>query len=132
MRGTALVQWHSEVEGVGFREPQHKGSPLPFHAPLFTFSSTRSFLGAVSPMFLDQLEVPRFVDSLSLLIFFPRFSGAVQCAQCQGTGVNSEDHFNGRFKAGGLCWLCRYAQKALPAFNDILSTLLFSRTINYH
>ncbi|KAG6586393.1 Protein BUNDLE SHEATH DEFECTIVE 2, chloroplastic, partial [Cucurbita argyrosperma subsp. sororia] len=34
-------------------------------------------------------------------------NGAVQCAQCQGTGVNSEDHFNGRFKAGGLCWLCR-------------------------
>ncbi|KAG7021244.1 hypothetical protein SDJN02_17932, partial [Cucurbita argyrosperma subsp. argyrosperma] len=58
-------------------------------------------------MFLDQLEVPRSVDSLSLLIFFPQFSGAVQCAQCQGTGVNSEDHFNGRFKAGGLCWLCR-------------------------
>lgn len=34
--------------------------------------------------------------------------GAVQCSQCKGTGVNSVDHFNGQFKAGGLCWLCRY------------------------
>ncbi|KAF3636031.1 hypothetical protein FXO38_24349 [Capsicum annuum] len=34
-------------------------------------------------------------------------SGAVACSQCKGTGVNSVDHFNGRFKAGGLCWLCR-------------------------
>lgn len=35
-------------------------------------------------------------------------SGAVACSQCKGAGVNSVDHFNGRFKAGGLCWLCRY------------------------
>ncbi|XP_009786669.1 protein BUNDLE SHEATH DEFECTIVE 2, chloroplastic-like [Nicotiana tabacum] len=34
-------------------------------------------------------------------------NGAVSCSQCKGTGVNSVDHFNGRFKAGGLCWLCR-------------------------
>ncbi|KAB2061121.1 hypothetical protein ES319_A10G064900v1 [Gossypium barbadense] len=33
-------------------------------------------------------------------------SGAKQCSQCKGTGVNSVDHFNGQFKAGGLCWLC--------------------------
>lgn len=35
-------------------------------------------------------------------------AGAIQCTQCKGTGVNSVDHFNGQFKAGGLCWLCRY------------------------
>ncbi|WCJ29642.1 Protein BUNDLE SHEATH DEFECTIVE 2 chloroplastic [Euphorbia peplus] len=34
-------------------------------------------------------------------------NGAVNCSQCKGTGVNSVDHFNGQFKAGGLCWLCR-------------------------
>ncbi|KAK7411191.1 hypothetical protein VNO78_02623 [Psophocarpus tetragonolobus] len=34
-------------------------------------------------------------------------NGAIKCSQCQGTGVNSKDHFNGQFKAGGLCWLCR-------------------------
>ncbi|XP_019440091.1 PREDICTED: uncharacterized protein LOC109345500 isoform X1 [Lupinus angustifolius] len=34
-------------------------------------------------------------------------NGAILCTQCKGTGVNSEDHFNERFKAGGLCWLCR-------------------------
>ncbi|XP_021895254.1 uncharacterized protein LOC110812726 [Carica papaya] len=34
-------------------------------------------------------------------------NGAVACSQCKGTGVNSVDHFNGQFKAGGLCWLCR-------------------------
>ncbi|XP_021817709.1 uncharacterized protein LOC110759878 isoform X2 [Prunus avium] len=33
--------------------------------------------------------------------------GAISCSQCKGTGVNSVDHFNGQFKAGGLCWLCR-------------------------
>ncbi|XP_012078782.1 protein BUNDLE SHEATH DEFECTIVE 2, chloroplastic [Jatropha curcas] len=34
-------------------------------------------------------------------------NGAKICSQCKGTGVNSVDHFNGQFKAGGLCWLCR-------------------------
>ncbi|CAM8940112.1 hypothetical protein QQ045_001657 [Rhodiola kirilowii] len=34
-------------------------------------------------------------------------NGAVACSQCKGNGVNSVDHFNGQFKAGGLCWLCR-------------------------
>ncbi|XP_027330052.1 uncharacterized protein LOC113846229 [Abrus precatorius] len=34
-------------------------------------------------------------------------NGAILCTQCKGTGVNSVDHFNGQFKAGGLCWLCR-------------------------
>ncbi|KAF6151183.1 hypothetical protein GIB67_037391 [Kingdonia uniflora] len=34
-------------------------------------------------------------------------NGAVACSQCKGHGVNSVDHFNGQFKAGGLCWLCR-------------------------
>ncbi|KAM0944900.1 putative Heat shock protein DnaJ, cysteine-rich domain superfamily [Dioscorea sansibarensis] len=34
-------------------------------------------------------------------------NGAILCTQCKGSGVNSVDHFNGQFKAGGLCWLCR-------------------------
>ncbi|XP_027902489.1 uncharacterized protein LOC114162727 isoform X1 [Vigna unguiculata] len=34
-------------------------------------------------------------------------NGAISCTQCKGAGVNSVDHFNGQFKAGGLCWLCR-------------------------
>ncbi|KAH0449325.1 hypothetical protein IEQ34_023125 [Dendrobium chrysotoxum] len=34
-------------------------------------------------------------------------NGAILCTQCKGTGVNSVDHFNGQFKAGELCWLCR-------------------------
>ncbi|CAD5195945.1 protein BUNDLE SHEATH DEFECTIVE 2, chloroplastic-like [Musa acuminata AAA Group] len=34
-------------------------------------------------------------------------NGAKLCTQCKGTGVNSVDHFNGQFKAGALCWLCR-------------------------
>ncbi|KAI6681671.1 hypothetical protein NL676_035552 [Syzygium grande] len=40
-------------------------------------------------------------------------NGAVQCSQCKGTGVNSVDHFNGQFKAGGLCWLCRGKKEML-------------------
>ncbi|KAA3476920.1 chaperone protein DnaJ-like [Gossypium australe] len=40
-------------------------------------------------------------------------NGAKQCSQCKGTGVNSVDHFNGQFKAGGLCWLCRGKREIL-------------------
>ncbi|CAN1190048.1 Protein BUNDLE SHEATH DEFECTIVE 2, chloroplastic [Linum perenne] len=40
-------------------------------------------------------------------------NGAVACSQCKGSGVNSVDHFNGRFKAGGLCWLCRGKREML-------------------
>ncbi|XP_031372709.1 protein BUNDLE SHEATH DEFECTIVE 2, chloroplastic-like isoform X2 [Punica granatum] len=32
--------------------------------------------------------------------------GNVLCSQCKGSGVNSEDMFNGEFKAGDDCWLC--------------------------
>ncbi|GLT26194.1 hypothetical protein SLA2020_012770 [Shorea laevis] len=40
-------------------------------------------------------------------------NGVKQCSQCKGTGVNSVDHFNGQFKAGGLCWLCRGKREIL-------------------
>ncbi|XP_074565849.1 protein BUNDLE SHEATH DEFECTIVE 2, chloroplastic-like [Curcuma longa] len=40
-------------------------------------------------------------------------NGAKLCSSCEGTGVNSVDHFNGRFKAGGLCWLCRGKKEIL-------------------
>ncbi|GJN34298.1 hypothetical protein PR202_gb22947 [Eleusine coracana subsp. coracana] len=40
--------------------------------------------------------------------FHCKCTGAIVCTQCKGSGVNSVDHFNGRFKAGALCWLCRY------------------------
>ncbi|CAN7100542.1 protein BUNDLE SHEATH DEFECTIVE 2, chloroplastic [Brassica rapa] len=40
-------------------------------------------------------------------------NGAVACSQCKGGGVNLTDHFNGQFKAGGLCWLCRGKREVL-------------------
>ncbi|XP_078432386.1 dnaJ/Hsp40 cysteine-rich domain superfamily protein [Wolffia australiana] len=40
-------------------------------------------------------------------------NGAIQCTQCEGTGVNAVDHFGGRFKAGQLCWLCRGKKEIL-------------------
>ncbi|KAL3535859.1 hypothetical protein ACH5RR_004320 [Cinchona calisaya] len=40
-------------------------------------------------------------------------NGAILCKQCKGSGVNSVDHFNGQFKAGGLCWLCRGKREIL-------------------
>ncbi|CAM6039363.1 unnamed protein product [Sphagnum compactum] len=40
-------------------------------------------------------------------------NGAVACSQCQGDGLNSVDHFNGRFKAGTICWLCRGKRQML-------------------
>nr|XP_009389975.1 PREDICTED: uncharacterized protein LOC103976483 isoform X4 [Musa acuminata subsp. malaccensis] len=40
---------------------------------------------------------------------------SIVCAECDGngTGVNSVDHFNGRFKAGASCWLCRGKKEIL-------------------
>ncbi|KAI4376664.1 hypothetical protein MLD38_014402 [Melastoma candidum] len=40
-------------------------------------------------------------------------NGIKECSQCKGTGVNTVDHFNGQFKAGGLCWLCRGKREIL-------------------
>ncbi|KAL3623990.1 hypothetical protein CASFOL_032806 [Castilleja foliolosa] len=40
-------------------------------------------------------------------------NGAKVCTQCQGNGVNLADHFNGQFKAGALCWLCRGKKEIL-------------------
>ncbi|XP_059635098.1 protein BUNDLE SHEATH DEFECTIVE 2, chloroplastic-like [Cornus florida] len=40
-------------------------------------------------------------------------NGVILCSQCKGTAVNSTDYFNGRFKAGGLCWLCRGKKEIL-------------------
>ncbi|PKA61565.1 hypothetical protein AXF42_Ash018178 [Apostasia shenzhenica] len=40
-------------------------------------------------------------------------NGAIACTQCKGSGVNSVDHFNGQFKAGGSCWLCRGKREIL-------------------
>jgi len=40
-------------------------------------------------------------------------NGAVACSQCKGGGLNVEDHFQGRFKAGQTCWLCRGKREML-------------------
>ncbi|XP_072999517.1 protein BUNDLE SHEATH DEFECTIVE 2, chloroplastic [Typha latifolia] len=40
-------------------------------------------------------------------------NGAISCTQCKGNGVNSVDHFNGQFKAGAVCWLCRGKREIL-------------------
>ncbi|XP_051118027.1 protein BUNDLE SHEATH DEFECTIVE 2, chloroplastic [Andrographis paniculata] len=40
-------------------------------------------------------------------------NGCKQCTQCLGKGVNSVDHFNGQFKAGAMCWLCRGKKEIL-------------------
>ncbi|XP_047940384.1 protein BUNDLE SHEATH DEFECTIVE 2, chloroplastic [Salvia hispanica] len=40
-------------------------------------------------------------------------NGAKQCGQCKGTGINSVDHFNGQYKAGNSCWLCRGKREVL-------------------
>lgn len=40
-------------------------------------------------------------------------NGVVLCSQCKGEGLNTEDHFNGRFKVGQTCWLCRGKRQML-------------------
>ncbi|PNT61475.1 hypothetical protein BRADI_5g15612v3, partial [Brachypodium distachyon] len=44
---------------------------------------------------------------------FRQDQGAIACGQCKGSGVDSEDHFNGRFKEGAMCWLCRGKREVL-------------------
>ncbi|KAL0427046.1 UNVERIFIED_CONTAM: protein BUNDLE SHEATH defective, chloroplastic [Sesamum latifolium] len=51
--------------------------------------------------------------STSILCTDCEGNGAKKCPQCEGTGVNSVDHFNGQFKAGTLCWLCRGKKEVL-------------------
>ncbi|KAL2553664.1 DnaJ/Hsp40 cysteine-rich domain superfamily protein [Forsythia ovata] len=40
---------------------------------------------------------------------------SIICSDCEGngSGINSVDHFNGQFKAGTLCWLCRGKKEIL-------------------
>ncbi|KZV18885.1 hypothetical protein F511_31724 [Dorcoceras hygrometricum] len=40
-------------------------------------------------------------------------NGNKACGQCKGSGINSVDHFDGQFKAGGICWLCRGKKEIL-------------------
>jgi len=48
----------------------------------------------------------------------PCWAGAVTCRQCEG-GLNLKDHFEGRFKTGQLCWLCRYCSSTVH-FSSVL------------
>ena len=40
-------------------------------------------------------------------------SGWKPCGQCEGAGVNREDLFGGKFKAGDPCWLCAGKAKTM-------------------
>ncbi|KAL2228969.1 UNVERIFIED_CONTAM: Protein BUNDLE SHEATH DEFECTIVE 2, chloroplastic [Sesamum indicum] len=56
-------------------------------------------------------------------------NGAKKCPQCEGTGVNSVDHFNGQFKAGTLCWLCSTSSLlANLSYKQNLARLLLAGT----
>ncbi|KAJ3692238.1 hypothetical protein LUZ60_012588 [Juncus effusus] len=61
----------------------------------------------------DSKETTKTPKKSSILCRNCEGNGAMQCTQCLGTGVNSEEHFNGRFKVGGLCWLCRGKKEIL-------------------
>jgi len=40
-------------------------------------------------------------------------TGEKPCGQCAGGGVNQEDLFQGRFKKGDVCWLCKGARTTM-------------------
>ena len=42
-----------------------------------------------------------------------RGTGWKPCGQCDGTGVNQEDLYGGRFKKGDPCWLCDGKKKTM-------------------
>ena len=56
-------------------------------------------------------------------------TGLKPCGQCNGSGVNNEDLFGGRFVAGDPCWLCEVrrtpsaVQRSLPRLRRALSAL---------
>lgn len=68
-------------------------------------SSTDGDSGAAAP--------PAAKKTSSILCQSCDGNGAVACSQCHGSGLNTEDHFNGRFKAGQTCWLCRGKRQML-------------------
>ncbi|KAB2041516.1 hypothetical protein ES319_D02G152400v1 [Gossypium barbadense] len=69
----------------------------------------------VSRRLLKRIKVLNQLASFVLIAkeMVMKILGAKQCSQCKGTGVNLVDHFNGQFKAGGLCWLCRGKREIL-------------------
>ncbi|CAM6082850.1 unnamed protein product [Calypogeia fissa] len=59
----------------------------------------------------DVPEAPPKVKSI--LCVSCEGNGAVVCSQCKGEGLNAQDYFGGRFKAGTICWLCRGKKQML-------------------
>jgi len=75
---------------------------------LHEYNRSCKFLEEIADMFsFFFLSIRNISVQLTGLLSFAQLPGAKSCTQCKGTGVNSVDHFNGQFKAGGLCWLCR-------------------------
>lgn len=40
-------------------------------------------------------------------------TGFKVCGQCEGTGVNLEDKFSGRYLKGHTCWICQGVAKTM-------------------
>ncbi|CAN8254909.1 unnamed protein product [Cochlearia groenlandica] len=76
-----------------------KNSSLVHKKQVFYTSKSQSFE-------IKATNGPQTTKTSSILCQNCEGNGAVECSQCKGGGVNLIDHFNGRFKAGGLCWLC--------------------------
>ncbi|WZZ00234.1 hypothetical protein YC2023_072562 [Brassica napus] len=74
-----------------------------FSAPPPTFCLLQSPSNSVKPTHFFPIGDKKLAQKKS----------AVACSQCKGGGVNLTDHFNGQFKAGGLCWLCRGKKEVL-------------------
>ena len=55
-------------------------------------------------------------------------TGLKPCGQCGGSGVNQEDLYGGRFKAGDVCWLCEVRSGAAPAGSAHLHARLVRRS----
>ncbi|RRT46275.1 hypothetical protein GW17_00048864 [Ensete ventricosum] len=70
--------------------------PFPNPTPHGAISRFQSLRVKVSAHLMDP-SIPIELLSLNLII---ASICAKLCTQCQGNGVNSVDHFNGRFKAG--------------------------------
>lgn len=61
----------------------------------------------LSSFFLLDLAYLKELSPRNVFIYDVNLLGAKKCSQCEGTGINLVDHFNGQFKAGAKCWICR-------------------------
>ncbi|KAL8497978.1 hypothetical protein ACS0TY_021358 [Phlomoides rotata] len=78
-----------------------------------TYNSSNVAFDTLKVNATEKKPKPTAAKATSLLCPDCEGNGAKTCGQCEGGGVNLVDHYDGRFKAGTSCWLCRGKREVL-------------------